>query len=41
MPPVDYGYLHNSIYLVNWASVSVFRAGFDWYHSVSEKEPPN
>ena len=33
--PVDYGYLHNSIYIVNWASISAFRAGLDRYRSVS------
>ena len=44
MLPVDYGYLHNSIYIVNWVSIRVFRAGF---RSVSagiarfrEKDPP-
>ena len=39
MLPVDYGYLHNSIYIVNWASISVFRAGFGRYRSVSWKRP--
>ena len=33
MLPVDYGYLHNSI--VIWAIISVFRAGFERYRSVS------
>ena len=28
MLSVDYGYLHNSIYIANWASISVIRAGF-------------
>ena len=33
--PVDYGYLHNSIYIVNWVSISVFRAGFGRFRPVS------
>ena len=37
MLPVDYGYLHNSIglFIVNWASISVFRAGFGRFRPVS------
>ena len=35
MLPVDYGYLHNSIYIVNWAFISVFRAGFGRFRPVS------
>ena len=35
MLPVDYGYLHNSIYIVIWAVISVFRAGFGRFRPVS------
>ena len=35
MLPVDYGYLHNSIYIVNWVSISVFGAGFGRFWPVS------
>ena len=34
MLSVDYGYLHNSIYIVNWSSVSVFRAGFSRFRQL-------
>ena len=44
MLPVDYGYLHNSIYIVIWAVISVFRAGFGRFRPVSlgfvKKDPP-
>ena len=33
--PVDYGYLHNSIYIVNWPSISAFRAGFGRFRPIS------
>ena len=35
MLPVDYGYLHNSIYIVIWAVISVFRSGFARFRPVS------
>ena len=37
MLPLDYGYLHNSIYIVNWAFISVFGAGIAQF---PEKDPP-
>ena len=36
MLPLDYGYLHNiTIYIVNWASICVFRAGCGRFRPVS------
>ena len=35
MLPGDYGYLHNSIYIVIWAVISVFRVGFGRFRPVS------
>ena len=35
MLPVDYGYLHNSIYIVILAVISAFRAGFGRFRPVS------